>query len=54
MLGELIEVIKFIIEIFRGNIPGTQLYVMMSILVIVLMGEVLFELKKGAVKIYFY
>ncbi|MGG5741458.1 MULTISPECIES: hypothetical protein [Bacillus cereus group] len=43
MLGELIE-------IFRGNIPGTQLYVMMSILVIVLMGEVLFELKKEQLK----
>ncbi|QGV10498.1 hypothetical protein GNE09_28425 (plasmid) [Bacillus cereus] len=50
MLGELIEVIKFIIEIVRGNIPGTQLYAMVSILVIVLIGEVLFELKKGAVK----
>ncbi|RJS63175.1 hypothetical protein CJ485_23555 [Priestia filamentosa] len=50
MLGELIEVIKFIMEIFKGNIPGTQLYAIAGVLAIVLIGEILFELKKGISK----
>ena len=50
MLGELIEVIKFIMEIFKGNIPGTQLYAIAGVLAIVLIGETLFELKKGISK----
>ncbi|MDT3766269.1 hypothetical protein [Priestia filamentosa] len=49
-MGELIEVIKFIMEIFKGNIPGTQLYAIAGVLAIVLIGEILFELKKGISK----
>ncbi|MBL4955032.1 hypothetical protein JK635_23010 [Neobacillus sp. YIM B02564] len=51
MLGELIEVVKFLIEIFKGNIPGTQLYVMLGIIIIVVAAEIIYEIRKKQYKI---
>ncbi|MFS0882375.1 hypothetical protein [Metabacillus niabensis] len=47
MLGEIIEVIQFVIEIIKGNIPTIQLYVIIGILALTLIFEIFFEVKKG-------
>ncbi|MDQ0215813.1 uncharacterized protein YacL [Oikeobacillus pervagus] len=52
MLGELIEVVKFLIEIFKGNIPGTQIYAMSGIIIIVVAAEILYETRKKQHKIF--
>lgn len=52
MLGELIEIVKFLLEVLKGNVPGSQLYAMLGIVSIVVVAEVVYETRKGKYKLF--
>lgn len=46
LLGELIDVVPFLIRVVQGNIPITQLYVIIGIIVLAITLDLFYEIKK--------
>ncbi len=53
MLGELVNVVKFLLEIFKGNIPIMQLYVIAGILLLAVVCEIIYEMKNGKHRLWY-
>ncbi len=53
MLGELVNVVKFLLEIFKGNIPIMQLYVIAGILFLAVVCEIIYEMKNGKHRLWY-
>jgi hypothetical protein len=47
MIGELIEVFKLIIEIYKGNVPLTQVYTVVAVVVGVAVVDIISEITKN-------